>query len=118
MAEDVPGLVSIPWYATAFRADRLELALAEIAAIALRYGATEYSVLRSRDDRYRFQQIAAFPGKLAWERYWYGPEFEDFRARYTSWYQVPVVYEWQDLVAHGALQPAEDTAAEQEQALG
>ena len=32
------------------RADALETALAEIAPLALRYGATEYSVYRSRDE--------------------------------------------------------------------
>jgi hypothetical protein len=115
MAGDAPGLVVVPWYATAFRADRFEVALAEIAPVALRYGATEYSVIRSRDDRYRFQQVSAFPGRVAWERYWYGPEFQEFRATYTSWYQVPIVYEWQDLVVHGAIQPAEETEAEQQQ---
>ena len=35
------GVVHIPWYATGFRGDKLEAALAEIAPIALRYGATQ-----------------------------------------------------------------------------
>ena len=43
----------------------------------LRYGATHYAVYRSRDDRYKFLQIADFKSKLEWERYWYGPEFDD-----------------------------------------
>jgi hypothetical protein len=36
----VAGLIHIPWYATLFRGDRFEQALAEIAPVAMRYGAT------------------------------------------------------------------------------
>ena len=51
-----PGFV-IPWYATGFRADSFEDALEEIAPIALRYGATDWWIIRFMDDRYRFQQF-------------------------------------------------------------
>src|SRR5206468_2561829 len=81
--------------------ERLEAKLAEIAAVAPRYGATHFAVYRSRDDRYRFLQVADFASKLDWERYWYGPEFEVFRTTCASWYQVPVTYAWQDIVAVG-----------------
>ena len=54
------GTVIVPWYATGFRADGFEQALNEIAAVALRYGASSYAVYRSKDDRYRFQQLAHF----------------------------------------------------------
>ena len=101
------GVVQIPWYATVLRADKLELALAEIAPIALRYGASDYHVYRSRDDRYKFLQLASFEDKGDFERYWYGPEFSDWRADYTSWYQVPVLYVWNDLVVTGSLESAE-----------
>jgi NAD(P)-dependent dehydrogenase (short-subunit alcohol dehydrogenase family) len=74
------GTVHIPWYATLFRGDKFELALAEIAAIAMRYGATRYQVHRSRDDRYKFLQMTTFENHADWERYWYGPEFVDWRA--------------------------------------
>ena len=100
------GAVHVPWYATGLRADKLEAALAEIAPIALRYGATSYSVYRFRDDRYKFLQTAAFENKSDWDRYWHGPEFIDFRVLCSSWYQVPVVYAWTDLVADGGM-PAE-----------
>ncbi len=105
MAEDTPGVVFVPWYATGLRADRLEPALARIAAVALRYGATQYSVYRQRGDRYRFLQASHFDSRLDWERYWYGPEMSQFREDYSSWYQVPVVYEWQDLVATDIVEP-------------
>ncbi len=99
------GVVHIPWYATGLRGDKLEAALAEIAPIALRYGARSYQVFRYRDDRYKFLQTAEFEDKFEFERYWYGPEFQDFRIVCSSWYQVPVVYGWTDLVIAGTLEP-------------
>jgi len=99
------GTVMVPWYATGFRGDAFEKDLGEAAAVALRYGASSYSVYRSRDDRYRFQQFAAFDEHLDWERYWDGPEMTYFRAAHSSWYQVPVLYGWWDLSAHSAVGP-------------
>ena len=98
------GVVKIPWYATVFRGDKLAAALAEIAPIAGRYRATQYEVLRSREDRYRFAQTATFEDKLDFERYWNGPEFSRFRAECSSWFQVPVVYEWHDRLTIGILE--------------
>jgi hypothetical protein len=99
----VAGTVIIPWYATGFRPDPFEEALNEIAAVTLRYGASSYAVYRAREDRYKFQQLAAFSEHLDWERYWDGREMVDFRARHSGWYQVPVVYGWWDLTADGAV---------------
>jgi hypothetical protein len=97
------GVVHIPWYATLFRSDAFEAALRDIAAVALRYGATDYRVYRSRDDQYKFLQMASFEDKRGWEAYWYGPEFNQFRAECSSWYQVPVMYAWNDLVVEGGM---------------
>jgi hypothetical protein len=97
------GTVIVPWYATGFRGDDFEAALNEVAATALRYGASSYAVYRSRDDRYKFQQFAAFEEKLEWERYWSGQEMTDFRVLHSSWYQIPVLYSWWDHTAGGAL---------------
>lgn len=97
------GVAVIPWYATVLRGDRFEPVVNEIAPIALRYGATEYEVLRSREDRYRFRQSATFERKIDFERYWHGPELAAFRAEYASWYQVPIVYEWYERTTRGAL---------------
>ena len=96
----------VPWYATGFRGDDLEAALNEVAAVAVRYGATSYAVYRSRDDRYRFQQFASFEDKTDWERYWEGDEMIYFRATHSSWYQVPVLYGWWDETASGGLEVA------------
>jgi hypothetical protein len=35
------------------------------------------------------------------------PEFETFRAITSSWYTVPVLYAWNDLVAVGGLKGSE-----------
>ena len=103
------GVVHIPWYATVFRGDTFEEALGLIAPLALRYGATDYRVYRSRDDRYKFLQMATFEDKLDFERYWYGDDFNAWRADYSSWYQVPIVYAWNDLVLSGGI-PTEAAA--------
>jgi len=95
--------VHIPWYATGFRGDKLEAALADIAPIALRYGASHYSVYRSHDDRYKFVQIADFQTKAQWVAYWDGPEFTRFRVLSSGWYQVPVLYAPQDIAAEGSM---------------
>jgi hypothetical protein len=97
------GVVHIPWYATALRADKFALALAEMAPVSLRYRATDYVVYRSDDDRYRFLQCVTFESKTDFERYWYGEEFVDWRADYAGWYQVPVTYVWHHVVAAGSL---------------
>jgi len=109
-ADGRPGTVLIPWYATGFRADALEAALNEIAPIALRYGASSYAVYRSRDDRYKFQQLAYFERHLDWERYWEGPEMIELRTRYSGAYQVPVLYGWWDLTVSGGLAAESVTA--------
>ncbi len=101
------GVVHIPWYATIFRGDKLAEAVAEVAALAPRYGATRYAVHRSRDDAYKITQMAWFESKLDWERYWDGPELTAMRTRCLGWYQVPVVYAWHDeLVAETVASPS------------
>jgi hypothetical protein len=105
------GTVIIPWYATGFRGDAFEQALNEVAAMALRYGASSYAVYRARDDRYKFQQLAVFDDHLDWQRYWEGDEMTYFRARHSGWYQVPVLYGWWDETAAGAVAPDRVAAA-------
>src|SRR6185312_15998026 len=97
------GTVIVPWYATGFRSDGFEEALNEVAATALRYGASSYAVYRARDDRYKFQQLASFAEHSGWERFWESPEMIDFRVRHTGWYQVPVLYGWWDCTASGGI---------------
>ena len=105
------GVVHIPWYATLFRQDRVAAALAEIAPIALRYGASEVQIHQSRDDRYRFTHMIWFDTRLAWETFWEGPEMIQFRARYQGWYQVPVLYVWHEVIARYEVEPADEAVA-------
>ncbi len=100
------GTVIVPWYATGLRANGFAEDLQEVAGIALRYGATSYAVYRSQSDKYRFQQFAGFERHLDWERYWEGPEMTYFRTVHSSWYQVPVLYDWWDLETSGVTDDA------------
>jgi quinol monooxygenase YgiN len=97
------GVVHLPVYATGFRGDDIEAALQQIAPISTRYGATKYEVFRSRDDRYKFLLVVDFDDKADWDAYWFGPEFTEMRAACTGWYQVPLLYVWNDRVAGGAV---------------
>ena len=99
------SVVDIPWYANGFRGNKLEAALRDVGPTALRYGATAWAVHRSRDDRYKFTQIAHFEDKLDFERWWSGPEMTEFRAITSGWYQVPVFYAWNDLIGEGRVSP-------------
>jgi hypothetical protein len=93
--------VMIPFYATIGRGDRFEQALVQIAPLALRYGATYYEIRRSGDDQYKFTLVLRFPDSRDFYAYWEGPEFIDFRVRYGTWFQKPVVYDWFDHVISG-----------------
>ncbi len=99
------GVVWVPWYATLLRQESLAVEVARVAPLALRYGATQYSVHRSQDDRYRITQMAWFESKTDWYRYWDGPEMIEFRRRNSGHFQVPVVYFWSDELVAGALGP-------------
>jgi hypothetical protein len=98
-------LVWVQWYATILRKDAFAAAVTEAAPIALRYGATQYAVHVSNDDRYKITQMAWFERKTDWYRYWDGPEMIEFRRRNSGHYQIPVTYVFQDEIATGALGP-------------
>ncbi len=99
------GVVWIPWYATLLRQDGFALEVAQAGPIALRYGATQYAVHRSRDDRYKITQMVWFESKKQWYAYWEGPEMIEFRRRNSGRFQQPVTYVWNDEIAAGALGP-------------
>jgi hypothetical protein len=105
------GVVHIAWYATVLRKNSLVEAVADAAPLALRYGATQYQVHLSLDDRYRILQMTWFDSKEDWYRYWEGPEMSEFRRRYMGHYQIPVTYVWHDEIAAGALGPGVPEAA-------
>jgi hypothetical protein len=51
--------------------------------------------------------FSTFENKPDFERYWYGEEFAEWRSDFSSWYQVPILYSWQDRVHAGGLHPTE-----------
>jgi hypothetical protein len=104
------GVVYIPWYATVFRHRGFGEAVAAVAPLALRYGATKYAVHRNLDDRYKITQMVWFESKDDWYRFWESPEMIEFRARNMGRYQVPVVYTWAEELAAGELGPHVPTA--------
>jgi hypothetical protein len=99
------GVVHVDWYATVLRQEAFAVEVSYVASLALRYGATQYSVHRSRDDRYKIMQMAWFESKPAWYRYWEGPEMVEFRRRHAGKYQIPIQYIWYDELVAGALGP-------------
>jgi hypothetical protein len=105
------GVVHIPWYATIFRHERLAAALQDLAPVALKYGATEVQLHQSRDDRYKFDHMCWFASRADWERFWESDELILFRARYSGWYQVPVLYVWNDMLARIVVEPEPEVEA-------
>ena len=47
--------------------------------------------------------VIDFDDKRDWDAFWFGPEFTEMRAACSSWYQVPLLYVWHDLVCRGEL---------------
>ena len=43
--------------------------------------------------------------KADWAAFWEGPEAQFFRSSAQSYYQVPLVYTWNDVVVEGAFTP-------------
>ena len=95
------NLVQIIWQANPFRGDRFEDAWRPAAATALDYGATFWAFLRSKDDPLTFTQIAIFPDKRQWERYWYSEQLAEARAECAGLFQVPVLPVWHRVVDTG-----------------
>jgi hypothetical protein len=82
----------LAFYAVALRGDDVEAALGQLAPISGRYGASHWSVFRSADDRYKFLLTADFADKMDFQKFWYGPEAEEFKVAMQGSYQNPVIY--------------------------
>jgi hypothetical protein len=96
-------VVTILWHATPFRGDKFEDAWRPAAEAVLDYGATFWAFFRSSDDPLDFTQIAIFPDKQAWERYWYSEEISEARAEASGFFEVPVLPVWHRVVDTGEL---------------
>ena len=100
-------VVTLLWHATPFRGDKFEDAWRPAAEAALDYGATFWAFFRSQDDPLDFTQIAIFPDKQQWERYWYSEELSEARAEASGFFQVPVLPIWHRVVGAGEIEAAE-----------
>ena len=96
-------IVMILWHANPFRGDKFEDAWTPAAAAALDYGASAWAFMRSKDDPLDFTQMASFPDKKAFERYWFSEQLSEARAEASGLYQVPILPVWQRVVAAGEL---------------
>jgi hypothetical protein len=99
------GVIHVDWYATVLRQETFAVEVARVAPLALRYGATQYSVHRSLDDRYKITQMTWVDSHPTWYRYWDGPEMLEFRRRFSGHYQIPITYVWYEELTFGALGP-------------
>jgi hypothetical protein len=108
------GVVHVQWYSTVLRQEAFAAEVAYVAPLAVRYGATQYAVHRSRDDRYKIIQMTWFESKADFYRYWEGLEMVEFRRRNMGHYQIPINYVWMDELVSGALGPQVPGAPEPE----
>ena len=99
------GVIHVQWYATVMRQYSFAAEVVKVAPHVLRYGATQYAVHTSRDDRYKVTQMSWFERKADWYRYWEGPEMIEFRRRNSGRFQIPVTYIWHDEVLEGGMGP-------------
>ena len=101
------GVVQIPWYATLFRGDKLEAALR--ADRAARAALRRDRLPRLPQPRRPVQVHADAPrSRTSSTSSATGTARSSATGArdYSSWYQVPILYTWNDLVFQGGLEPA------------
>ncbi len=99
--------VEVPWVTNPFRGDRFEEVWRPAAEAALDYGATGWALFRSTEGTSDFIQLAIFPTKLDFERYWYSEEISEARVQASGLYQVPLLPIFHTVVGMGSLVPAQ-----------
>lgn len=104
-------VVQVAWVANPFRGEVFEAAWLPAAEAVLDYGATGWAFFRSEDGLLDFTQVAFFPTKEDWERYWYSEEITAARADAQGLYQVPLVPAFHRIAGMGSLRPAAETTA-------
>ena len=103
--------IHVPWYATGLRGDKLAAVLQDVTPTALRYGATAWSLHRSKEDLHKFLQIVHFEDKLDFERWWEGHEMVEMRTMTSGWWQVPQLYYAHEFLGEGRIEaPVADAA--------
>lgn len=106
MSEGDGLVVVIPWPINPFRGDKFEAAWLPAAEAALDFGATGWALFRSKEGGLDFTQLAYFPTKLDFERYWYSDEIGKAREDIAGYYQVPLLPEFHKVSGMGSLAPA------------
>ena len=101
------SVVFILWHSNPFRGDKFEDQWRPAAEAALDYGATSWSWARSKDDPNDFVQMAVWPSKEMFDRYWYSEEIAEARAEASGLYQVPVLPQWLRVIDGGAVEVGE-----------
>jgi hypothetical protein len=97
--------VEIRWPINPFRGDKFAEGWLPAAEAVLDYGATAWSFTRNVDGRLDFLQMAIFPSKAHFERYWYSERLAELRIELAGTYQVPIVPTfWEILGAAEAVQ--------------
>ncbi len=93
--------VHIKWVANPFRGDKFAEGWLPGAEAVLDFGATDWAFYRAADGRLDFLQIATFPSKAHFERYWYSERIAELRTQLSGTYQVPLLPTFQEVVGVG-----------------
>jgi len=110
MSDDGEIVVKVAWVANPFRGDKFEAAWLPAAEAVLDYGATGWALFRAEDGLLDFTQLAFFPTKADWDRYWYSEEITQARADAQGLYQVPLLPTFHRVAGTGSLRPAPSAA--------
>ena len=102
--------VHVKWVANPFRGDKFAEGWLPAAEAVLDYGATEWAFYRALDGRLDFLQVAVFPSKAHWERYWYSERIAEMRAELLGTYQVPLLPTYHEFVGAGRAAEAHPVA--------
>jgi hypothetical protein len=102
--------VHIKWVANPFRGDKFATGWAPYAEAVLDFGATEWAFYRALDGRLDFLQVAVFPTKSHWERYWYSERIAEGRSALMGTFQVPLLPTLQEIVGAGRTVEAPEAA--------
>jgi hypothetical protein len=103
MMQPDENLAVIYWQVNGFRGDKFEDAWRPAARAVLDYGATSWMLFRSQDDPLSFIQMASFPTKTDFDRYWFSEEIAEARAAVSGYFQLPVIPKWLRVVDAGEL---------------
>ena len=94
-------VVEIAWHVNPLRGDRFREGWLPLAEAVVDYGATWWSFLRDHEGGLDFIQLAAFPSKAHFERYWYSERAAEARIELSGYYQVPLLPKYHEVVGSG-----------------